>query len=120
MALTPDRAPLFYYIVIKAGWILSLSGANEFKCTYRHTQKLMTMGYKTISLSEEAYEILKNAKMGKESFSEVVIRLAKRRSLEDFVGCLSSESVDKLSDVSEVFRRERGRAWNESMEEMIG
>ncbi|TFG03527.1 hypothetical protein EU538_13170, partial [Candidatus Thorarchaeota archaeon] len=75
------------------------------------------MGYKTISLSEEAYEVLKNAKRGKESFSEVVIRLAKRRSLEDFVGCLPSESVDKLSDALEVFRRERGKTWSESMEE---
>lgn len=80
----------------------------------------MAMSYKTISLSEEAYEVLKNAKRGKESFSEVVIRLAKRRSLEDFVGCLPSESVDKLSDALEVFRRERGKTWSESMEELTG
>jgi predicted CopG family antitoxin len=80
----------------------------------------MKMGYKTISLSEEAYEILRNAKKDRESFSQVVIRLASKRSLEDFVGCISSESISKLSDALDVFRRERGRTWSESMEEMLG
>jgi predicted CopG family antitoxin len=80
----------------------------------------MKMGYKTISLSEEAYEILKNAKRNRESFSQVVIRLARKSTLEDFVGCISSESIDKLSDALDVFRRERGRRWSESMEEMLG
>lgn len=85
-----------------------------------HTQNVMKMGYKTISLSEEAYEILRNAKKDRESFSQVVIRLASKRSLEDFVGCISSESISKLSDALDVFRRERGRTWSESMEEMLG
>jgi len=80
----------------------------------------MKMGYKTISLSEEAYEILSNAKRDRESFSQVVIRLASIRSLEDFVGCISSESISKLSDALDVFRKERGRTWSESMEEMLG
>jgi predicted CopG family antitoxin len=80
----------------------------------------MIMGYKTISLSEEAYEILKNAKRDRESFSQVVIRLAQKRTLEDFVGCISSESISKLSDALDVFRRERGTTWSESMEEMLG
>lgn len=87
---------------------------------HRHTQKVMLMGYKTISLSEEAYKILKNAKRDRESFSQVVIRLGKKRSLEDFVGCISSESITKLSDALDVFRRERGTAWSESMDEMLG
>jgi predicted CopG family antitoxin len=85
-----------------------------------HTQNVMKMGYKTISLSEEAYEILRNAKKDRESFSQVVIRLASKRSLEDFIGCISSESISKLSDALDVFRRERGRTWSESMEEMLG
>lgn len=97
------------------------SAGNEF--IFEHTQtytEVMVMGYKTISLSEKAYEILKNAKRERESFSQVVIRLASRRSLEDFVGCISPESVDKLSDALDVFRKERGRAWSESMEETLG
>ena len=78
------------------------------------------MGYKTISLSDDAYEILKNAKRNNESFSQVVIRLASRRSFDDFIGCISKESVSKLSDALAVFRKERSRTWSESMEEMVG
>ncbi|MHA2602501.1 MAG: antitoxin VapB family protein [Candidatus Thorarchaeota archaeon SMTZ1-83] len=78
------------------------------------------MGYKTISLSDEAYEILRKAKRNNESFSQVVIRLASRRSLDDFVGCISTESISKLSDALDVFRKERSKTWSESMEEMIG
>ncbi len=78
------------------------------------------MGYKTISLSEDAYEILKKAKRESESFSQVVIRLASRRYLDDFVGCISKESISKLSDAMDVFRKERSITWSESMEEMLG
>ena len=78
------------------------------------------MGYKTISLSDEAYEILKNAKRENESFSQVVIRLASRSSLDDFVDCISEDSVEKLSDALKLFREERGRIWSESMEELLG
>ena len=78
------------------------------------------MGYKTISLSEDAYEILKKAKKESESFSQVVIRLASRRSLDDFVDCISKESISKLSDAIDIFRKERSISWSESMEEMLG
>jgi predicted CopG family antitoxin len=77
------------------------------------------MGYRTISLSDEAYEILKNAKKENESFSQVVIRLARRASYEDFVGCISKESAEKLSEAISTFRKERGKAWAESMEQMM-
>ncbi|MHA1614043.1 MAG: antitoxin VapB family protein [Candidatus Thorarchaeota archaeon] len=78
------------------------------------------MGYKTISLSDDAYEILRKAKRESESFSQVVIRLASRRSLDEFVGCISKESISKLSDAMDVFRKERSITWSESMEEMLG
>ena len=78
------------------------------------------MGYRTISLSDEAYEILKKAKRDNESFSQVVIRLVSRRSLDDFIGCISKKSIEKLSDALEVFRKERSEVWSESMEEMLG
>ena len=44
---------------------------------------------KVISLSDKAYNTLKSLKNGKESFSEVVIRIAlseKRRPIMDFAG----------------------------------
>ncbi|MHA1929406.1 MAG: antitoxin VapB family protein [Candidatus Thorarchaeota archaeon] len=78
------------------------------------------MGYKTISLSDEAYEILTKAKRNNESFSQVVIRLVNKRSLDDFVGCISQKSGEKLSAAIEVFRKERAEVWSESMEEMLG
>ena len=85
-----------------------------------HTQSVRGMGYKTISLSDEAYEILKKAKRDSESFSQVVIRLASRRSLDDFVGCISKESIERMSAAIDAFRKGRGEVWSESMEEMMG
>ena len=78
------------------------------------------MGYKTISLSDEAYAILTKSKRENESFSQLVIRLVSRRSLDDFIGCISKKSVEKLSEAMEVFRKERSEVWSESMEEMLG
>ncbi|MDF1537543.1 MAG: antitoxin VapB family protein [Candidatus Thorarchaeota archaeon] len=77
------------------------------------------MGYKTISLSEEAYSVLKKAKRENESFSQVVIRLTNRQSLSDFVGCISEKSALKLSDALESFRKERAEVWAQSMEELV-
>ncbi len=77
------------------------------------------MGYKTISLSEEAYEVLRKAKRENESFSQVVMRLANMRSLNDFVGCIPDASVMSLSKALEVFRKERGELWARSMEELV-
>ncbi|MBD3408113.1 MAG: hypothetical protein GF411_18475 [Candidatus Lokiarchaeota archaeon] len=77
------------------------------------------MGYKTISLSEEAYAILKKAKRENESFSQVVIRLAQRRTLSDFIGCISEESVSRLTDALADFRQERSKTWEKSMEELV-
>ena len=78
------------------------------------------MGYKTISLSEKAYEMLGKIKRENESFSQVVIRLSNRKTLNDFVGCVSKNSSEKLMDALRTFRDERGRVWSESMEELLG
>jgi len=54
------------------------------------------MGVKTITITEEAYRRLKSRKAGEESFSDVVLRLTKRRPLSDFVGILRPESADAV------------------------
>ena len=77
------------------------------------------MGYKTISLSEEAYEVLRKAKRENESFSQVVMRLAHRRTLSDFIDSISDDSVIKLSQALEDFRKERREVWGRSMEELV-
>ena len=45
------------------------------------------MGVKTLTITEEAYELLAREKKGKESFSEVIKRLARERGeLKDSFG----------------------------------
>jgi predicted CopG family antitoxin len=44
------------------------------------------MGYKTISLRDDVYETLVEMKAENESFSDVILRLMRRRSLLDFAG----------------------------------
>ena len=46
------------------------------------------MGTKTISISDEAYGILKSKKEGSESFSEVIVKLTGKSSLSSFAGVL--------------------------------
>ncbi len=54
------------------------------------------MSTKTITLSEDAYERLKALKEERESFSEVVRRVTKRRSLLEFAGILTKEEADQV------------------------
>ena len=58
--------------------------------------KYIHMASKTITVTVEAYEALKAAKDPSESFSEAIRRVVGRRSLREFVGCLSAESADRL------------------------
>ncbi|MBO3755272.1 MAG: antitoxin VapB family protein [Candidatus Brockarchaeota archaeon] len=54
---------------------------------------------KVISLSDEAYKRLKKAKRGKESFSDVILRLIKgeeRVSLTTFAGRWKGEDIDEV------------------------
>ena len=44
------------------------------------------MTSKTMSVTEEAYSLLDMMKLQGESFTEAIIRLAKRRSLKDCAG----------------------------------
>jgi len=66
------------------------------------------MEYKTISLSEKGYEMLRKIKRENESFSQVVIRLSNRKTLNDFVGSISKSSSEKIADALRTFRDERG------------
>ena len=54
------------------------------------------MAVKTITITEDAYRRLRSRKVDDESFSDVILRLTKRRPLSDFVGILSSESADAV------------------------
>ncbi|MEM2940133.1 MAG: antitoxin VapB family protein [Thermoproteota archaeon] len=52
------------------------------------------MGHRTITISDEAYEALSHLKRGKESFTDVILRLAKSRregTLLDYVRSLEPD-----------------------------
>lgn len=54
------------------------------------------MATKTISITEEAYEILKSWKEDNESFSNIITKIGKKNRLSDFVGILSEKSKKEL------------------------
>jgi predicted CopG family antitoxin len=54
------------------------------------------MATKTISITEKAYDILKNKKKSKESFSDVITRTFGKRSILEFAGILSKETGEEL------------------------
>ena len=54
------------------------------------------MGSKNISISDEAYSRLASMKGEKESFTDVINRLAGKRSLLDLVGLLTPAEADEF------------------------
>jgi len=54
------------------------------------------MPSKTITISEEAYERLKARKEEKESFTDVINKLTRERSLTEIAGILSEDEADRL------------------------
>jgi predicted CopG family antitoxin len=57
------------------------------------------LGHKTISITREAYELLSREKKGRESFSEMIKRLAKERGeLEDSFGAwkMSDDEEERI------------------------
>jgi len=65
------------------------------------------MAVKTITVTEKAYRRLKARKMGDESFSDVILRLTRRRPLSEFVGVLSPETGNAMWHAIEEDRRRR-------------
>ena len=52
--------------------------------------------YKSVRLTEEAYETLERRKRADETFSETVERLARERPIRDLAGLFSDEEVDEI------------------------
>lgn len=62
-------------------------------CTHTHT----CMATKTISIMDDAYELLKNAKNSDESFSDVIRReLSGKKKISDFFGAWKDFDVEDL------------------------
>lgn len=66
------------------------------------------MATKTITVTENAYEALKSLKDKNESFSETILRVAKRKPLSYFYGALSKETGERLEkDIMESRERHK-------------
>lgn len=73
------------------------------------------MTSKNISLTDDAYELLKKMKMGDESFSDTIRRLAKRRRISDCVGLWAEVPDEDIEVIKENIKEIRKRA-DESLE----
>ena len=76
------------------------------------------MPTKTITITEDAYEILKAMKEPKESFSETIRRIGKRKPLSAFFGILSKEAGDKLEENVRKFRKEAEESYKKRIEKI--
>ena len=70
------------------------------------------MATKTITVTEEAYKTLDSLKRPRESFSETIKRIAKRKPLSTFFGVLSKESGEKLENTISELRKVRNKTHN--------
>ncbi len=68
------------------------------------------MAVKTITVTESAYRALKSLKSPRESFSETIIRVARRRPLRNFFGILSEESGKRMESTLIEMRKRRNIA----------
>ena len=68
------------------------------------------MATKTITVTENAYEALKAKKEERESFSETILRITKKRSIWDFYGVLRGEPGERLEKAIRELRQIRAEA----------
>jgi predicted CopG family antitoxin len=73
------------------------------------------MPSKTISVSEDAYDLLSKMKLKNESFTETIKRLAKRRKLTDCAGLWSDATDEEMKEYWNSITELRDKA-RESLE----
>lgn len=77
------------------------------------------MTTKTITVTEDAYTALKALKGTRESFSETILRVAKKRPLSDFFGVLSKKSGERLEKTVLEMRKKRDEVRKERMKRIV-
>lgn len=68
------------------------------------------MSTKTITVTVAAYEALKSLKEQKESFSDTLLRVAKRKPLSNFFGTLNKKTSERLEQAVLDMRKQRNDA----------
>ncbi|MAG73363.1 antitoxin [archaeon] len=79
------------------------------------------MATKTLTITENAYNALKERKLEDESFSQEILRLltTQKRPLSDFFGILSEEEgeralnvINRMRELDEERMKENMKAWS--------
>jgi predicted CopG family antitoxin len=65
------------------------------------------MAVKTITVTKTAYDALKAMKSANESFSEMILRISKRKPLSAFFGVISKETGERMERAIADSRRAR-------------
>ena len=73
------------------------------------------MVVKTITVTEEAYNVLKSIKTSGESFTEAILRTHKKNSLREFIGILSAQQGKALEHAIKEGRKRRNAAHQKRM-----
>ena len=73
------------------------------------------MPSRTLNVTDEAYETLAALKRDRESFTDVILRLAGERSLFDIIGALDEEQAKKLEARIEAGREKSRRRRNKQL-----
>ena len=70
------------------------------------------MGYKTISLSDEAYNVLKNKKLRGESFNDLILRLLSDPEQKDILKLRGSwkGSTEEVENILDLIYKNREEA----------
>ena len=68
------------------------------------------MAVKTITITIDAYEALRSLKSGEESFSSMILRIAKRKPLSTFFGALRKDSGERVEKAIKTARTRRNMA----------
>lgn len=66
------------------------------------------MPVRTLTVTDDAYARLASEKRAGESFTDVLLRLTSRRSLEDLAAALAPREVTGLAEAWHAMRREEG------------
>lgn len=74
------------------------------------------MGTKTISIKDEAYERLRKLKKENESFTDLINRITKKRSLLEIPELVEKEEADSLEKAIRKGSRERKEVRREELE----
>ncbi|WP_435176505.1 antitoxin VapB family protein [Halorussus sp. AFM4] len=77
----------------------------------------MGTDYKSVRLTEEAYETLEKRKREDETFSETVERLARERPISDLAGLFADDDIEAIRTARtrsyETYTERREQEWDE-------